>query len=130
MRVGLVIYGGLETVSGGYLYDRMLVRHLRARGDSVEIVSLPWRDYARHLGDNLSAALYRRLRDGAWDVLLQDELNHPSLVAVNRRLGAARLPDHLHRPPSALQRGAAEVAKPVLSLGRAALPGRGGCLRL
>lgn len=94
MRIGLVIYGDLGTVSGGYLYDRMLVAHLRACGDSVEIVSLPWRDYGRHLLDNFSPALYQRLRTGAWDVLLQDELNHPSLFQMNRwlRRGAAGSP--------------------------------------
>lgn len=84
MRIGLVIYGNLDTVSGGYLYDRRLVAHLRACGDSVEVVSLPWRDYGRHLADNLAPSLQQRLRDGAWDVLLQDELNHPSLFLVNR----------------------------------------------
>jgi TetR/AcrR family transcriptional regulator len=29
MNVGLLIYGGLETVSGGYLYDRKLVEYLQ-----------------------------------------------------------------------------------------------------
>ncbi len=86
MRIGLIIYGSLDTLTGGYLYDRMLVEHLRRRGDQVEIISLPWRTYARHLSDNLSLSLVRRLRRAALDVLLQDELNHPSLVWVNRRL--------------------------------------------
>ena len=89
MRIGLIIYGSLDTLTGGYLYDRMLVEHLRRQGDQVEIISLPWRTYGRHLGDNLSAALYRRLRQAAFDVLLQDELNHPSLVWLNRRLRQA-----------------------------------------
>lgn len=31
MRVGLVIYGSLDTLSGGYLYDRTLVARLRRR---------------------------------------------------------------------------------------------------
>jgi regulator of sirC expression with transglutaminase-like and TPR domain len=35
MRVGLIIYGELDTVSGGYLYDRQLVRHLQGQGDDV-----------------------------------------------------------------------------------------------
>jgi glycosyltransferase involved in cell wall biosynthesis len=86
MRFGLVIYGSLETVSGGYLYDRKLVEHLRRHGDAVEIISLPWRSYARHLSDNLSPGLAARLAEGRYDVLLQDELNHPSLFAVNARL--------------------------------------------
>lgn len=86
MRIGLLIYGSLDTLSGGYLYDRKLVEHLREAGDSVEIVSLPWRSYPAHLADNLSFRLFRRLRDLPVDILLQDELNHPSLALVNWRL--------------------------------------------
>jgi glycosyltransferase involved in cell wall biosynthesis len=86
VRIGLVIYGSLETLTGGYLYDRMLVEHLRRQGDEVEIISLPWRTYARHLGDNFSLDLCRRLRQASYDALLQDELNHPSLFWLNRRL--------------------------------------------
>jgi glycosyltransferase involved in cell wall biosynthesis len=78
MKIGLLIYGSIDTLSGGYLYDRQLVEYLRARGESVEIISLPWRNYAAHLSDNLSF----RLPDGL-DVLIQDELNHPSLLAAN-----------------------------------------------
>lgn len=86
MRIGLVIYGSLDTISGGYLYDRKLVAYLKGQGDSVEVVSLPYRDYLRHLSDNASPALYRRLAELRVDVLLQDELNHPSLFLMNRRL--------------------------------------------
>ncbi|HKZ55732.1 MAG TPA: glycosyltransferase, partial [Anaerolineales bacterium] len=86
MRIGLLIYGGLESVSGGYLYDRMLVDHLRRWGEQVEVYSLPWRDYLRHLGDNFSPGLFQRLRNAELDVLLQDELNHPSLFWLNQRL--------------------------------------------
>src|SRR4030067_2558961 len=86
MRIGLLISGSLDTLSGGYLYDRLLVDYLRRCGDRVEILSIPWRNYARHLGDNLSPALFRRLRDLKVDLLLQDELNHPSLAWLNARL--------------------------------------------
>lgn len=91
MRVGLVIYGSLDTISGGYLYDRLLVRYLERQGDQVEIISLPWRNYSRHLLDNLSADFLRRMR-GEFDVLLQDELNHPSLAWANDRLDTDRPP--------------------------------------
>lgn len=80
MRLGLVIYGSLETLSGGYFYDRRLVDYLRAQGDSVEIFSLPWRRYAAHLADNFKF----RLPSGL-DLLIEDELNHPSLLAANLR---------------------------------------------
>ncbi|MCS6910335.1 MAG: glycosyltransferase family 4 protein [Anaerolineales bacterium] len=86
MRLGLIIYGSPDTVSGGYLYDRQLVAHLRAAGDEVEVISLPWRNYAAHLTQNFSIELRRRLAAARYDVLLQDELNHPSLFLLNRRL--------------------------------------------
>ncbi len=88
MRIGMVIYGSLDTVTGGYLYDSRLADHLRAHGDDVEVISLAWRNYARHLADNLSPDLARRLARGRYDLLLQDELNHPSLLRANRRLRA------------------------------------------
>ncbi len=84
MRVGLIIYGSLETLSGGYLYDRMLVRHLRAAGCDVDIISQTWRDYVPRLGDNLDLDAARRIAGAHFDVLLQDELNHPSLFLWNR----------------------------------------------
>ena len=79
MKIGFLIYGSLNTLSGGYMYDRKLVEHLRAQGDTVEIISLPWRNYAAHLTDNLSFKLPPNL-----DLLIQDELSHPSLIRVNR----------------------------------------------
>ncbi len=79
MKIGFLIYGALDTLSGGYMYDRKLVEYLRAQGDTVEIISLPWRNYAAHLTDNLSFKLPANL-----DILIQDELNHPSLIGANR----------------------------------------------
>jgi glycosyltransferase involved in cell wall biosynthesis len=86
MRVALVIYGSLDTISGGFLYDQKLVEYLQDQSDQVEIISLPWRSYPRLLLDNLSLALYRRLVSLDVDVLIQDELCHPSLFWINRRL--------------------------------------------
>jgi glycosyltransferase involved in cell wall biosynthesis len=95
MNLGFVIYGSLDTLSGGYLYDRKLVEYLRDQGDTVEIISLPWRNYAAHLTDNFRFCLPPGL-----DLLIQDELNHPSLLSANRR----------HHPP------APERGYPIISL--------------
>ena len=43
MRIGLVIYGDLSTASGGFLYDRMLVEAFRRAGDTVDVISFPWK---------------------------------------------------------------------------------------
>ena len=84
MRVGIIIYGDIHTVSGGFLYDRQLVSYLRSKGDEVEVISLPWQKYWRCLAHNALPSLVRRITNGSWDVLLQDELCHPSLFLLNR----------------------------------------------
>ncbi len=84
MKIGLVVYGSLETVSGGYFYDRKLAASLEKLGNQVHVFSIPWRNYAAHLADNLSFRLPPDL-----DVLIQDELCHPSLLSANR-------PPHLY----------------------------------
>ena len=78
MKIGLIIYGSLDIVSGGYLYDRKLVESLRKRGDEVEIISLPQRNYLAYLLDNFAF----RLPHG-FDIIIEDELNHPSLLSAN-----------------------------------------------
>ncbi|GJM41059.1 MAG: glycosyl transferase family 1 [Ardenticatenaceae bacterium] len=86
MKIGLIIYGNLDTISGGYLYDRKLVAHLEAAGDEVAIISLPWEGYGRSHLHNFWFALAEQLRFADFDLLLQDELNHPSLFWLNQRL--------------------------------------------
>ncbi|GIW06580.1 MAG: glycosyl transferase family 1 [Dehalococcoidia bacterium] len=85
MRVAFIVYGSIDQRSGGYLYDRMLVRQLRAAGDHVDVIGLTRRPYGLALLDNfrgLAAALARR----APDLVVQDELCHPSLCWVNRAI--------------------------------------------
>jgi glycosyltransferase involved in cell wall biosynthesis len=86
VRVTLVIYGSLDIPTGGYIYDRYLVEALRRRGHRVEVVGLPRKHYALSLADNLSRSLPARIMADGWDLLLQDELCHPSLLRLNRRL--------------------------------------------
>jgi len=86
LDIGLIIYGRLDTLTGGYIYDRMLVERLRQHGHRVQVLSLPRRYYTRHLLDNLSAGFCSRLASAGFDLLLQDELNHPSLFRLNYRL--------------------------------------------
>ncbi len=93
MKIGLLIYGDLDTISGGFLYDRLLAQYLESQGDRVEVVSLPWPSYGQGLLDNFSTALRQRLERLDCEVLLQDELIHPSFFRLNRWLR-----QHLHGP--------------------------------
>jgi len=110
MRYGLAICGSLDIMTGGFLYDRMMTDYLRSHGDEVEIISIPWRGYAWSFTDNFSRSLRRRLRGGTWTVLLQDELAHPSLFLLNRRLdrkNGRRVVSIVHHLRSSEQRPAA-----------------------
>ncbi len=91
MKVGLIVYGDLDLVSGGNFFDRRLVEHLRSRGHDVEIIALADGSYVRHLTQNFKPGLKRKLSSSGFDVLLQDELTHPSLFLLNQRL-RRRLP--------------------------------------
>lgn len=54
----------------------------------MRLFSLPWRSWPRHLADNLRLNFAEQIIASAPDLLLQDELNHPSLAGLNRRLRA------------------------------------------
>ena len=86
MEIGLIVYESLDIVSGGYMYDRHLVRALRERGHQVRVYALPRTSYARHMTHNITPSLYKSLVQAPVQLWLQDELNHPSLFLVNRAL--------------------------------------------
>ena len=86
MRVGLIVSGDLDTISGRHLYDRKLVEYLRGCGDSVEVFSLPPRSYAGRLADNVVTRWQQPIETAQLDVLLQDEAIHSALLRLNRRL--------------------------------------------
>lgn len=89
MKVGLVVYGSLDSPSGGYRYDRELVRRFESRGATVTLFTQRWRAYPFRLADNLDGSLSKRIRHANLDVLMEDELNHPSLLSMG---SASHLP--------------------------------------
>jgi len=86
LKIGFLIYGSLDMVTGGYIYDKYLVDYLNSQGDKVEVISQPWRNYPRHLFDNFSKKLQAQLLNLEVDLLIQDELCHPSLFIINQWL--------------------------------------------
>ncbi|TFG58796.1 MAG: hypothetical protein E4H36_14975, partial [Spirochaetales bacterium] len=87
MRILLVIYGSLDSLSGGYLYDKMLVGRLRKEGHEVKVFSQKQRRcYPAQAIGNLDGSLARAAAAFRPDIILEDELNHPSLFRLNRRL--------------------------------------------
>ena len=63
LRVAWLIYGPLDQVSGGYIYDRLVVEQLRELGDKVTVISL-----------TPGAAELPQLAAKDFDVVVGDEL--------------------------------------------------------
>ncbi|MCB2198696.1 glycosyltransferase family 4 protein [bacterium] len=76
MKIGLVIYGSIDSLSGGTRYDRRLVDYLRAQGDEVEIISLTDHGYFLNLYTGWFLGPLIKLWGRRFDVLLVDELTH------------------------------------------------------
>ena len=85
MKIGLVIYGRLDTLTGGYLYDRQMVAALENKGHRVAVVSLPAGAYPSRLALNWRVPWLAAQMPTGLDLLIQDELCHPSLIRFNRR---------------------------------------------
>lgn len=99
MRVAMLGYSGLTGASGGFFYDARVAQALREAGDVVDDVALPWLGfgYARGLAGNVLPLpdLHRRSSSSAidgYDIVMQDEVVHPSMCWRNRRIRAQGLP--------------------------------------
>jgi glycosyltransferase involved in cell wall biosynthesis len=76
MRIGWILYGALEQLTGGYVYDARVIAALRAHGDSVELLSVAARD------PNAAHVLINSALNGGFDLLVGDELCHPELAVL------------------------------------------------
>lgn len=116
MNVGFVVYGELERVTGGHIYDRLVVEQLRELGDRVTVISLE------------PGAPPRELASLGLDVLVADEECFrelaPLFASAPAGLRRVLLVHHLtawEHPPGARR-------DELLSLERAALAGADGCV--
>lgn len=78
LRIGWVVYGSLEQVSGGYIYDRLVVEALRAAADDVRLISLE------------PGAPLPDVSAGGFDAIVGDELCFRELPALFERARGAR----------------------------------------
>lgn len=79
LDVGLVVYGGIDRLSGGYRYDRKLAEAFREEDEDVTVVAIEDSPDEGYHGD-------LRSRLEGFDVLIEDELAHAALPRTNRRL--------------------------------------------
>lgn len=86
MRIGLLIYGDIQAISGGYLYNRKLIDYLHSRGDQVIVISLPPRNLWRQLADNLGKSCLQQIAAANIELLIEDAMVHPSVFLLNRKI--------------------------------------------
>ena len=87
MRIGFIIYERLDTLTGGYLYDKIVIEGLMGRGHDVEVISIAGGSYLRRLSYSFTnGGRYKRVAN-RFDILIADELCHPSLLFVKKWLG-------------------------------------------
>lgn len=79
----MVVYGTLANRSGGYLYDAKLVEEIHRRGHDVDLISLERKGYEEELSAPPTEAIQKKVSQRDLDILLEDELAHPSLMEAN-----------------------------------------------
>ena len=117
LRIAWLIYGPLEQVSGGYIYDRLVVQQLRELGDSVTVVSLaPGATELPELGPD------------DFDVVVGDELCFRELLPLfqraSGRLRSVLLIHHL----AAWEAPAGAESRALLALEKAVIDAADACV--
>ena len=88
LRVAWVVYGSLEQISGGYIYDRLVIEELRRLGDLVTVISL-----------EPGATELPQLSTTDFDVVVGDELCFRELLPLFQRGSTPRRVLLIHHPP-------------------------------
>ena len=107
-RIAWLVYGSLEQVSGGYIYDRLVVERLRELGDTVTVVPLT------------PGAELPPLSQDEFDVVVGDELCFRELLPIFQRSPSPRrvlLIHHLtawEHPPGAERDAMLALEKAVI----------------
>lgn len=107
-RIAWVVYGSLDQVTGGYIYDRLVVEQLREQGDQVTVVSLT------------PGAAVPALSPNDFDVVVGDELCFRELLPIFQGAQGLRrvlLVHHLsawEKPPGAERDALLALEKAVI----------------
>lgn len=117
LRIAWVVYGSLDQVSGGYIYDRLVVEHLRQLGDAVTVISL-----------DADARALPAFAEDEYDIVVGDELCFrelgPLFRAAPRGLRRVLLIHHL----TAWEHSPSPQRDAVLALEKAAIDAADACI--
>lgn len=109
LRIAWVVYGSLDQISGGYIYDRLVVSELQRSGDNVTVISL-----------EPGATALPAITSADFDVVVGDELCFRELLPLFQHPQAPRrvlLIHHLtawEHPPGAERERLLALEKAVI----------------
>ena len=86
MKIAFIIYGSLDKITGGYIYDKHLVEFLEQSEHEIDVIPFPETSYWKSIRHNFQNKFYDKLTSQQYDIILQDELCHPSLFWLNRTI--------------------------------------------
>lgn len=81
MKVAFVVPGDINQKTGGYIYDRKVVKHLRDKGVDVEIISSRHKPFIFSFFGNFW--LFLRFIYKGYNVIIEDEMTHSSTWLFN-----------------------------------------------
>lgn len=92
MKILFIIYGSINQISGGYIYDKIVINFLRIKGDTVDILELKKIPYLlspfQVFNHKLMKVFFSKRKRSYYDNIIIDELTHPSVflsVALKRK---------------------------------------------
>ncbi len=81
MRVAKIIIGDINSLTGGYLYEKKLIEYLRGKGVQADVVSIPNIPYMLQFFSNFWLPFH--FLGKKYDVIIEDELAHPAVWLFN-----------------------------------------------
>ena len=89
MKIATIVLGDINALTGGYLYMRKAVEHLRAHGMMIEVLSIPALPFPYLLQLCSNIVLCFRFPRRRYDVVVEDGMAHPALFLFNHWLNFA-----------------------------------------
>lgn len=83
MRCAWLIYGSLDQLTGGYVYDRLVVEGLRRAGHVIDVIDVD-------RPPESMPEVGRQIFEGGYACVVGDELCHPELAVVFEAVRQAR----------------------------------------
>ncbi|MBD3427040.1 MAG: glycosyltransferase [Candidatus Omnitrophica bacterium] len=86
MKILLMEYSAGTACSGGYIYNRMMARHLAGMGHRIDKLRLKPGDLRGKLAHNFNEGIPSSIKKKNYHLVVQDRLLHPSVFLLNRKI--------------------------------------------